>query len=101
MFFMNAFLVPFIWFVNPWYLIKVLKRKFYYGKKNLTQKMANELMEETKYSMGKKYAEIVESLWFTYLYASIIPLGSFLIFIGLSLFYWVDKYNLLRKCSVG
>lgn len=39
-------------------------------------------------------------MWFTYLYASIIPIGAFLILIGLSIFYWVDKYNLLRHSSV-
>jgi hypothetical protein len=39
-------------------------------------------------------------VWFTYLYASIVPIGAFLILIGLSIFYWVDKYNLLRNSSV-
>lgn len=39
-------------------------------------------------------------MWFTYLYASIIPIGAFIIMIGLGLFYWIDKYNLLRKSSL-
>ncbi len=39
-------------------------------------------------------------MWFTYLYSSIIPAGAVLIIIGLSIYYWVDKYNLLRKSSV-
>ncbi len=39
-------------------------------------------------------------MWFTYLYADLIPLGSFLIFIGLCLYYWVDKFNLLRRSSI-
>jgi len=36
-------------------------------------------------------------MWFTFLYSELIPLGSFLVLIGLTLYYWVDKYNFLRK----
>jgi hypothetical protein len=39
-------------------------------------------------------------MWFTYLYASLIPIGAFLTVIGLSLYYWIDKYNLLRRSSL-
>jgi hypothetical protein len=57
-------------------------------------------MEKPEYNLGKRYAEIIESVWFTYLYASTIPIGAFIILVGLSIFYWVDKYNLLRNSSV-
>lgn len=40
-------------------------------------------------------------MWFTFLYSSLIPLGAFFSTIGLSLYYWVDKYNLLRRSSVN
>jgi len=40
-------------------------------------------------------------MWFTYLYSSLIPLGAFFSAIGLSLYYWIDKYNLLRRSSVN
>lgn len=56
MFFMNAFLVTIIWLINPWFIIHRLKRKYYFGRKDLTQKQANSIMEESKYSMGKRYA---------------------------------------------
>ena len=39
-------------------------------------------------------------MWFTFLYSELIPLGSFLILIGLSLYYWVDKYNFLRRSAL-
>lgn len=39
-------------------------------------------------------------MWFTFLYASLIPMGAFLSLIGVGLYYWVDKYNLLRRSSV-
>lgn len=39
-------------------------------------------------------------MWFTYLYSTLIPVGAFLTVIGLSLYYWTDKYNLLRRSSL-
>ena len=35
---MNALFVPFIWLINPWQIMVLLKRKFNYGRKDLTQK---------------------------------------------------------------
>ena len=31
---------------------------------------------------------------------TLIPIGAMLTFVGLSIYYWIDKYNLLRKSSV-
>ncbi len=39
-------------------------------------------------------------VWFTYFYASLIPIGAPLSLIGACVFYWVDKHNLLRKSSL-
>jgi hypothetical protein len=39
-------------------------------------------------------------MWFTFLYAKLIPFGSFLVLIGLVLYYWIDKYNFLRRSSL-
>ena len=39
-------------------------------------------------------------MWFTFLYVDLIPVGTFLVFLGLCAYYWVDKYNLLRRSSV-
>lgn len=56
MFFMNAFFVPLIWMINPWQLGVLIKRKFNQGRKDLTQKEANKIMENIQYNMGKRYA---------------------------------------------
>lgn len=56
MFFLDSFLVPLIWLINPWSILQTIRRKYYFGRKDLTQRQANELMEEARYSMGKKYA---------------------------------------------
>ena len=58
-------------------------------------------MENVQYNMGKRYAEIIEIMWFTYLYTSLIPFGACLSALGLCLYYWIDKYNLLRRSSVN
>lgn len=57
-------------------------------------------MEDPEYLMGKRYSEVLETFWFTYLYASVMPFGSVLVLFGFGLFYWVDKYNLLRRSTV-
>ena len=57
-------------------------------------------MEEFEYSVGKKYAEIIETLWFTFLYGSLIPIGAVISFVGLGFYFWVDKYNLLRRSTL-
>jgi len=39
-------------------------------------------------------------MWFTFLYSTLIPVGAVLTCIGLGLYYWTDKYNLLRRSSI-
>lgn len=57
-------------------------------------------MEDFSYDVGKRYAEILQSMWFTFLYVSLIPMGSVLTLVGIGFYYWVDKYNLLRRSSI-
>lgn len=57
-------------------------------------------MEPTHYDLGKRYAEIIEIMWFTFLYSTLIPLSSFISLAGMFLYYWVDKYTLLRKSTL-
>lgn len=97
---MNAFFVPFIWLVNPFQLYVLLRRKFYFGREDIPQKQANYVMEDFHYDMGKRYAEVLETMWFTFLYLTLIPFGAMLTLFGLVIYYWVDKYNLLRRSSV-
>jgi hypothetical protein len=87
--------------INPHQLKNKIMRYFRMGKKYFTQGEANKIASDNPYSMGKQYAEIVETLWFTFLYATIVPMGAFITIVGLSLYYWVDKYNLLRRSSLS
>lgn len=101
MFFLNAFIVPFYWLVNPFNIAKKISRRINFGKKHLTQGEANVLMEESQYEMGKRYAEIIETMWFTFLYSTLVPIGAFVSLAGFAVYYWVDKYTLLRRSSLG
>jgi len=40
-------------------------------------------------------------MWFTYLYATLIPVGAFFTVLGLSFYYWVDKCNLIKRSSLA
>ncbi len=57
-------------------------------------------MELPAYNMGKRYAEIIKLVWFTFLYVELIPVGSLYSLTGLILYYIVDKYILLYRSSV-
>jgi hypothetical protein len=39
-------------------------------------------------------------MWFTFLYIDIIPVGAVFSFVGIIIYYVVDKYVLLRRSCV-
>ena len=57
-------------------------------------------MEEPDYISGKRYADIMKTMWFTFFYSPVIPLGTFWSLLGLIVYYWVDKYNVLRRRTI-
>jgi hypothetical protein len=40
-------------------------------------------------------------MWFTFLYSTLLPVGAIITIFGLIAYYWVDKYNLLRRSSIN
>lgn len=38
MFFVNALFVPLLWLINPWYILRVIKRRISRGKTDITQR---------------------------------------------------------------
>lgn len=42
----------------------------------------------------------MKTMWFTFLYGNAIPLGIILSLLGLVFYYWVDKYNVMRRRTV-
>lgn len=57
-------------------------------------------MEEDSYDLGKRFGEVIETMWFVFLYSTLLPIGAVVSIMGLILYYWVDKYNLLRRSKV-
>lgn len=54
-------------------------------------------MEDCDYSQAKRYCDIMKTVWFTFFYGGIIPIGIVLSLLTLILYYWIDKYNVLRR----
>ena len=46
MYALDAFFVPFIMFVNPWYIWRLIQRKMHQNSPYMTQQDANKLMED-------------------------------------------------------
>ena len=43
----------------------------------------------------------MKTVWFTFLYGNTIPVGILYSILGLSLYYWIDKYNVMRRRTVN
>lgn len=39
-------------------------------------------------------------MWFTFLFGGVIPLGIVFSITGLSCYFWIDKFNVMRRRSV-
>lgn len=39
-------------------------------------------------------------MWFTFLYGSAIPIGIAFSMLGLTIYYYADKYNVLRRRTI-
>ncbi len=61
---------------------------------------ANFLEEQPDYLQSKRYADIMKTMWFTFLYGSAIPIGIAFSMLGLSIYYFADKYNVLRRRTI-
>jgi hypothetical protein len=57
-------------------------------------------MEHTEYYQAKRYADIMKTMWFTFLFGSAIPIGILFSMLGLSIYFWVDKYNVMHRRTV-
>ena len=42
----------------------------------------------------------MKTMWFTYLYASMIPIGTPFSMFGIFLYYLVDKYNVIFRRTI-
>lgn len=87
MFIFNAYFSAIVWLINPYVIAAWIKRKIYQGNNYYTQEQANSLMELPEYNMEKRYADIIKTMWFTFLYVELIPIGAVYSLTGLLLYY--------------
>ncbi|EGR27621.1 hypothetical protein IMG5_192990, partial [Ichthyophthirius multifiliis] len=102
-FILNAFIPALAWIIDPWSILKNYKRKKEVRKGNqssLTQLEANLLMEFPDYTMGKRYADVMKTMWFTFFFSPVIPQGTVWSIVGVFLYYFTDKYNLIFRRTV-
>ena len=57
-------------------------------------------MEFPDYTMGKRYADLMKTMWFTFFYSPLIPIGTLFSIVGVILYYYTDKYNLIYRRTV-
>lgn len=57
-------------------------------------------MEHPDYAIGKRYADIMKTMWFTFFFSPLIPIGTLFSLIGLLAYYITDKYNLIHRRTV-
>ena len=43
----------------------------------------------------------MKTVWFTFNFGNVIPMGIIYSIVGLSLYYWVDKYNVMRRRTIA
>ena len=48
-------------------------------------------METPNYSMSDRYSDLLKTMWFVFMYSSLIPLVNVLFMFGMICFYWIDK----------
>ena len=96
----NSFLPPLVKLINP---------KFYYGllrswwERNPSQMLRtrqqefNFSQEFIEFEVGYEYISVLDIYLFTAFFVSLQPVIVFFALIGLMLFYWIQKYNVLNR----
>lgn len=92
----NAIVGPLLNFFNPWYLLRIFKRRSIEkdGAKSLvTQQEAHSVYEGGDIDMAARYAGLMKTMWLTGFYVTLTPLGALISFFGLIIMYWNDKVS--------
>jgi len=50
--------------------------------------------------MGKRYADIMKTMWFTFLYSPALPMATPWSMVGLCIYYWADKHNVFQRRTI-
>jgi len=67
-----------------------------FGPRAVDQRRMNLCFQGSGYDIGERYTEITKILFLTFSFAMLYPLGFFYASAIFSIYYWVDKYCILR-----
>ncbi|CAD8085697.1 unnamed protein product [Paramecium sonneborni] len=95
----NSFFVPILAYLDPLYFYKLYQQQFFKVNNNLNQIEANKIFEGPSVLLYESYAYICLSLWISLLFAPLLPISLLFCSLGLLLYYWIQKYLLLRRNS--
>ncbi|CAD8076135.1 unnamed protein product [Paramecium primaurelia] len=93
----NALLVPLSAYFNIFYIIKKFKQMRIEKNTHLNQIEANKLFEGPQVQFYDQYSYLCKTTWLTLFFAPLIPISILFGLIGLILYYWIQKYLLLRR----
>ena len=57
-------------------------------------------MENVDYQQAKRYSDIMKTMWFSFLFGPLIPMGMLLSVLSLCIYYFVDKYNVFKRRTI-
>ncbi|KAM3146261.1 hypothetical protein pb186bvf_001606 [Paramecium bursaria] len=95
---MSAFLNPIMCYLDPFYVFQRLQRIFSSDK--MTQLEANKLWENPTIYFYDCYTFLCKTIFVTFFFAPLVPIGIVFSAVGLFLYYWVQKYLLTRRYSI-
>lgn len=98
---LDIILINIIHLINPSYQANRLYRAIFRNMKYVTQKYAHDLYTEPRFKIGVSYGIVINWIVKAMTNAGIIPLITPVVAIGVFIFYWINKYNLLRRNRIS
>ena len=99
MFFIDLILGSLVWMINPAYIFKKIRHKFFADRNKQTQKEANQLFENPSFNVGLKYALALNMFWLSTVLGNIVPIGTLVLLMTMLSLYWISKLNFAKRES--
>ncbi|CAD8213980.1 unnamed protein product [Paramecium octaurelia] len=95
----NALITPLTSFFDIFYLRKLIQQRNLEksATNTITQTEANTIFEGPQVLLYDNYAYVCKTVWITLFFAPLVPISLLFCICGLFLYYWIQKYLLLRR----
>lgn len=99
--YINALLNIATEFVQPGMIISNWKNKKYLAKPtvNVFQIKLNKMLEMPTFDFAQAYSYYLQMIYICSFYGYLLPAITPILLVAFSIQYWVDKFNLLKRCS--